>query len=86
MSKTWYIYNGIGPTNDVDSYIYANTGAPNCRAGRRLCALKALFDPTNPTKPLVISSNLQVYIAQGMTSGGPQPPAPDKAYVYFLPT
>jgi len=85
MLKAWYIYNGSGDVSDKNSYTLANTGAPSCRAGRKLCALKALYEPLNPTRPMIISSNLQVYISQGITNGGPQPPAPNKAYVYFLP-
>jgi len=86
MARAWYAYAGSGPVDSVDSYLYATTGAPSCFAGRRLCAVYATSDPSNPSKPQVISSNLQAYIAAGITNGGPRPlPPNDKPYVYFFP-
>ena len=84
MSRAWYIYNGTGSTDDVDSYVYANTGAPGfCFSGRTVCAVYATFNELNPNEPLVISSNLQVYISDGIQHGGPRPSSPFKHYVYF---
>ena len=86
MPRVWYAYNGSGPINSVDSYLIIS-GTPNCLAGRILCAIKATFSFSDPTKPHTISTNLQNYIANGIAVGGPQPASPvgTKPYVYFCP-
>jgi len=84
MPRVWYSYDGTGPIDSVDSYLIIS-GSPICLAGRLLCAIKAQFSDANPTRPQVISSNLQNYIAYGIAYGGPRPSPPDKPYVYFLP-
>jgi len=85
MARAWFAYDGTGNVDSVDSYLYAPTTGPSCFSGRTLCAIYATRDPSNPLKPLAISTNLQSYIGTGITNGGPQPPRPDKPYVYFLP-
>jgi len=86
MPKVWYAYDGTGPINSVDSYLIIS-GTPNCLAGRILCAIKATFSLSDPTKPQTISTNLQDYIAYGIGLGGPQPSGVgQKPYAYFLPS
>lgn len=87
MARAWYSYNGSGPVDSVDSYLYASV-QPTCLAGRDLCAIYATKGVANPSKPQTISSNLQTYIANGIMVGGPQPATPQgtKPYAYFFPT
>ena len=84
MCRRWYAYMVEGPVDSVDSYLYSDAGSPSCFSGRRLCAIYATCDPTNPNQPLTISQRLQNYIATGITNGGPQPQPPEKPYVYFF--
>jgi len=86
MARAWYVYNGSGPVDSVDSYLYSSTD-PTCLAGRTLCAIYATIGNPNISKPQTISTRLQTYIADGVAVGGPQPAAPQgaKPYAYFFP-
>ena len=85
MARAWYVYDGSGDVDSVDSYLYTSV-KPTCFSGRTLCAIYATFGPANPSQPQSISPNLQTYIANGISVGGPQPAGSgQKRYAYFLP-
>lgn len=85
----------------MDSGSYSNPNnytrsvvMPGCRNGARLCAVFAtdrlVMTGCPPVEmpginPLLISNNLQSYIASGLVQlvPTPQPPPPDTAYVFF---
>ena len=95
MSRSWYAYLGSGSYSNPNNYNLTLV-MPTCRNGANLCAVFAtattIMVGCPPVampgiKPLVISTNLQTYIANGLVQllPTPQPVPPDAAYVFFKP-
>jgi hypothetical protein len=80
MSRAWYAYIG-GSASPFSITSYNLTVRPLCTVGNNICAIYAYAGGSNPVS---LSSNLQTYIANALTSGIAQPavPATAKKFVY----
>jgi hypothetical protein len=84
MARAWYTYDGSGDVNQPSNY-NLTTVKPACRTGAQMCAIYAVYGGLNPFE---ITEALQVYIANGLATGLPQPqtPAGAKKFVYLKST
>jgi len=83
MCRYWYGYLG-GDVLDPARYAKLAVQDPSlsCNGGHTLCAIFAVCNPLNPSKPLNISTNIQSYIPVSTGSlAGCFPISPDEAYV-----
>ncbi len=83
MANCWYIFGGAGFDPLLASSYRRISGRPGCLDGSQICAIYSPSCGTLPDSPL--SSNLQTYITNGLSThlAQPQTPAFTKLFVYL---
>ena len=83
MARYWYGYLG-GSITDPSNYIKLDPqdDCTMCSNGHTLCAIYAIANPTNDTKPATVSNNIQSYIPLSTgTLAAPYPFPPNGPFV-----
>ncbi|MBB5646283.1 soluble lytic murein transglycosylase-like protein [Pedobacter cryoconitis] len=80
MARAWYSYNGVGDPLTLSSYNLSPI-KPACINGTRICAIYAY---NGGPSPVVLSTNLRLYIAtlQATSVAQPDSSISNKKYVY----
>lgn len=81
MARFWYSYDTVGSPYALSSY-RRQTSTPGCLNGPVVCAIYATAGGEHP---LLLSTNLRQYIADGLANNVAEPatPAGNKFYVYL---
>lgn len=88
MGRAWYAYTNTGSDPLLASSYRLVTTMPACRNGIEICAIYAYFIGdvlpaigSSPRSPL--TTNIQLYITNGLVSFSAQPDTDGGAFVYL---
>lgn len=85
ITRKWFIFNGAeGGQQNPLNYFYTTLNPPSCSLGTVICALYGAYKTGSGTNPQNFSNRLQLYIADAIASGTPQP-NPGVPYVLVQP-
>ncbi|SDL83652.1 hypothetical protein SAMN05421820_102270 [Pedobacter steynii] len=76
----WYGYDQVGDPSLPSSYRKLSV-TPTCITGCMICAICIPETTTIPSNPF--DSNMLQYIADALATCSPQPPPPEKIFVYM---